>query len=267
MSVFYYMRELFSILSPTNLTLFFLCFHRKTDYIFDHVANGLSVVCEMLTDGNDCFTNNQIIHSILCEINRSIFKCRLRFFPFIIKSVVTFFDDFWWWIENRIEAAAPYIQFIIAVFIVDFFISNFVVHSFPPSCVVCLLPPNSGRSKTKKLPHRASRNKHKNTCTYLMVLCNSQREEGLVPSQICRTSNRVIPQNYKINLEPIFNFLRLFYWIIVEKTSMSRSAEKTFFTSAQVAQKLFFIMLLLDKLARRCTLGNAQNERAAIIER
>lgn len=62
-----------------------------------------------------------------------------------------------------------------------------------------------------------------------MVLCNSQREEGLVPSQICRTSNRVIPQNYKINLEPIFNFLRLFYWIIVEKTSMSRSAGKTFF--------------------------------------
>lgn len=102
---------------------------------------------------------------------------------------------------------------------------------------------------------------------YLMVLCNSQREEGLVPSQICRTSNRVIPQNYKINLEPIFNFLRLFYWIIVEKTSMSRSAEKTFFTSAQVAQKLFFIMLLLDKLARSCTLGNAQNERVAIIER
>lgn len=78
-----------------------------------------------------------------------------------------------------------------------------------------------------------------------MVLCNSQREEGLVPSQICRTSNRVIPQNYKINLEPIFNFLRLFYLIIVEKASMSRSAEKTFFTSAQVAQKLFFIMLLL----------------------
>ena len=136
-------------MSPTNLTLFFLCFHRKTDYIFDHVANGLSVVCEMLTDGNDCFTNNQIIHSILCEINRSIFKCRLRFFPFIIKSVVPFFDDFWWWIENRIEAAAPYIQFIIAVFIIDFFISNFVVHSFPPSCVVCLLLPNSGRSKTK----------------------------------------------------------------------------------------------------------------------
>lgn len=102
---------------------------------------------------------------------------------------------------------------------------------------------------------------------YLMVLCNSQREEGLVPSQICRTSNRVIPQNYKINLEPIFNFLRLFYLIIVEKASMSRSAEKTFFTSAQVAQKLFFIMLLLDKLARSCTLGNAQNERAAIIER
>ena len=100
-----------------------------------------------------------------------------------------------------------------------------------------------------------------------MVLCNSQREEGLVPSQICRTSNLVIPQNYKINLEPIFNFLRLFYWIIVEKTSMSRSTEKTFFTSAQVAQKLFFIMLLLDKLARSCTLGNAQNERAAIIER
>ena len=61
-----------------------------------------------------------------------------------------------------------------------------------------------------------------------MVLCNSQREEGLVPSQICRTSNRVIPQNYKINLEPIFNFLRLFYWIIVEKTSMSRSAGKHF---------------------------------------
>lgn len=261
------MRELFSILSPTNLTLFFLCFHRKTDYIFDHVANGLSVVCEMFTDGNDCFTNNQIIHPILCEINRSIFKCRLRFFPFIIKSVVPFFDDFWWWIENRIEAAAPYIQFIIAVFIVDFFISNFVVYSFPPSCVVCLLLPNSGRSKTKKLPHRASRNKHKNTCTYLMVLCNSQREEGLVPSQICRTSNRGIPQNYKINLEPIFNFLRLFYWIIVEKTSMSRSAGKTFFTSAQVTQKLFFIILLLDKLARSCTLGNAQNERAAIIER
>lgn len=78
-----------------------------------------------------------------------------------------------------------------------------------------------------------------------MVLCNSQREEGLVPSQICRTSNRVIPQNYKINLEPIFNFLRLFYWIIVEKTSMSRSAGKTFFTSVQVSQKLFFIMLLL----------------------
>ena len=100
-----------------------------------------------------------------------------------------------------------------------------------------------------------------------MVLCNSQREEGLVPSQICRTSNLVIPQNYKINLEPIFNFLRLFYLIIVEKASMSRSAEKTFFTSAQVAQKLFFIMLLLDKLARSCTLGNAQNERAAIIER
>jgi hypothetical protein len=72
-----------------------------------------------------------------------------------------------------------------------------------------------------------------------MVLCNSQREEGLVPSQICRTSNRGIPQNYTINLEPIFNFLRLFYWIIVEKTSMSRSAEKTFFTSTQVAQKLF----------------------------
>ena len=142
------MRELFSILSPTNLTLFFLCFHRKTDCIFDHVSNGLSVVCKMFTDGNDCFTNNQIIHSILCEI---------------------------------------------AVFIVDFFISNFVVHSFPPSCVVCLLLPNSGRSKTKKLPHRASRNKHKNTCTYLMVLCNSQREEGLVPSQICRTSNRGIP--------------------------------------------------------------------------
>ena len=153
------------------------------------------------------------------------------------------------------------------IYIVDFFISNFVIHSFPPSCVVCLLMPNSGRSKTKKLPHRASRNKHKNTCTYLMVLCNSQHEEGLVPSQICRTSNRGIPQNYKINLEPIFNFLRLFYWIIVEKTSMSRSAGKTFFTSTQVAQKLFFIILLLDKLARSCTLGNAQNERAAIIER
>ena len=85
-----------------------------------------------------------------------------------------------------------------------------------------------------------------------MVLCNSQREEGLVPSQICRTSNRVIPKNYKINLEPIFNFLRLFYWIIVEKTSMSRSAGKTFFhfsasctevifcnvTSGQIGQKL-----------------------------
>ena len=89
-----------------------------------------------------------------------------------------------------------------------------------------------------------------------MVLCNSQREEGLVPSQICRTSNRVIPQNYKINLEPIFNFLRLFYWIIVEKTSMSRSAGKTFFTSAQVAQKLFFIMLLLDTLV--CTPSSRQ---------
>lgn len=48
---------------------------------------------------------------------------------------------------------------------------------------------------------------------------------------------------------------------------MSGSAEKTFFTSAQVAQKLFLVMLLLDKLARSCTLGNAQNERAAIIER
>ena len=93
--------------------------------------------------------------------------------------------------------------------------------------------------KTKKLSHRASRNKHKNTCTYLMVLCNSQREEGLVPSQICRTKNRAIPQNYKINLEPIFNFLRLFYWIIVEKTSVSRNVGKIFFTSVQVAQKLF----------------------------
>lgn len=228
-------------MSPTNLTLFFLCFHRKTDYIFDHVANGLSVVCEMLTDGDDCFTNNQIIHSIFCEINRSIFKCRLRFFPFIIKSVVSFFDDFWWWIENRIEAAAPYIQFIIAVFIVDFFISNFVVHPFPPSYVVCLLLPNSGRSKTKKLPHRASRNKHKNTCTHLMALCNSQREEGLVPSQICRTSNRVIPQNYKINLELIFNFLCLFYWIIVGKTSMSRSAGKTFFHFSASCTEVIFL--------------------------
>lgn len=142
-----------------------------------------------------------------------------------------------------------------------------MVHTFPPLCVICLLLPNSGKSKTKKLPHRASRNKHKNTCTYLMVLCNSKREEGLVPSQICRTSNRVIPQNYKINLEPIFNFLRLFFWIIIEKTSMSRIAEKIFFTSMQVAQKLFFIMLLLDKLARSCSLGNAHNERAAIIER
>ena len=61
-----------------------------------------------------------------------------------------------------------------------------------------------------------------------MVLCNSQREEGPVPSQICRTSNRIIPQNYKINLEPIFNFLRLFYWIIVKKQVCRGVPEKHF---------------------------------------
>ena len=85
-----------------------------------------------------------------------------------------------------------------------------------------------------------------------MILCNSQREEGLVPSQICRTSNRATPQNYKINLEPIFNFLFLFYWIIVEKTSMRNCAKEifllrrkllrgTFFkiTSGRIVQKLF----------------------------
>lgn len=82
--------------------------------------------------------------------------------------------------------------------------------------------------KTKKLSHRASRNKNKNTCTYLMVLCNSQREEGLVSSQICRTSNRANPQIYKINLEPIFNFLQLFYWMIYKNTSMSKGVRKIF---------------------------------------
>ena len=97
----------------------------------------------------------------------------------------------------------------------------------------------SGGSKTKKLSHRASRNKHKNTCTFLMVLCNSQREEGFILSQICRTSNRAIPQNYKINLEPIFNFLCLFYWIIVEKTSVRNCAKKCFLLRCKLRRSWF----------------------------
>ena len=73
-----------------------------------------------------------------------------------------------------------------------------------------------------------------------MVLCNSQREEGLVPSQICRTSNRVIPQNYKINLEPIFNFLRLFYWIIVEK-QVCRVVPKNHFSLQRKLHRSYFL--------------------------
>ena len=73
-----------------------------------------------------------------------------------------------------------------------------------------------------------------------MVLCNSQREEGLVPSQICRTSNRVIPQNYKINLEPIFNFLRLFCWIIVEK-QVCRGVPKKHFSLRRKLHRSYFL--------------------------
>lgn len=82
------MRELFSILSPTNLTLFFLCFHRKTDYIFDHVANGLSVVCEMLTDGNDCFTKlrrdepvNLAILGRICDVLNCDYGDLMQYVP------------------------------------------------------------------------------------------------------------------------------------------------------------------------------------------
>ena len=75
----------------------------------------------------------------------------------------------------------------------------------------------------------------------LMVDANLQRE-SILPSERAFA--------YKMKLDAI-----------------KHQGERTDLTFTQVAQKLFFIMLLLDKLARSCTLGNAQNERAAIIER
>jgi len=96
-----------------------------------------------------------------------------------------------------------------------------------------------GGRKIKKLSHRASRNKYNNTCTFLMVLCNSQREEEFILTKICKTLNRVIPQNYKIEFEQIFCFLCLFYWIVVEKTSMQNCVKEIFFVSVEIASELF----------------------------
>ena len=112
------MRGQFSILSTGHLTLLFLTLYCITDNIFNYLIDGLSGLSKMFTDRDNGFTNNQIVRTILSEINRSVFKCRFRLIPVIIKLGVPFFDNFRWRTENRIEATAPYIQFIIGVVIV-----------------------------------------------------------------------------------------------------------------------------------------------------
>ena len=94
-------------MSPGHLTLFFLTLYCITDNIFNYLIDGLSAISKMLTDRDNGFTNNQIVHTILGEINRSVFKCRFRLIPVIIKLEVPFFDHFRWRTENRIEVRTP----------------------------------------------------------------------------------------------------------------------------------------------------------------
>ena len=63
-----------------------------------------------------------------------------------------------------------------------------------------------------------------------------------------------------LDTKPFFLWLADFLFVLVRNVGL-------LVVDAVADIGLFFIMLLLDKLARRCTLGNAQNERAAIIER
>ena len=136
-------------MSPGHLTLFFLTLYCITDNIFYYLIDGLSGLSKMFADRDDGFTNNQIVRTVLCEINRSVFKCRFRLIPVIIKLEVPILDNFRWRTENRIEATAPYIQFIIAVVIVDLFQIKFVFHQFPPSCNVYNFHPNWLEEKQK----------------------------------------------------------------------------------------------------------------------
>ena len=132
----------------------------------------------------------------------------------------------------------------------------------------CLqLPPQLVGRKTKKLSHRASRNKHKNTCTFLMVLCNSQREEGVILSQICQTSNRVIPQNYKYLFEPFIQFSVIYYNLRLKKLQVCRTMWTLNFDAICVEVVFENITSVCDKVNQNWNLGNVQNERVAIIAR
>ena len=98
-----------------------------------------------------------------------------------------------------------------------------------------------------------------------MVLCNSQREEGNILSQICRTQNRAIPQKIYNQGRTDIQFSVSILLDNCKKNKYAELRQRNIFTSVQVAAKLVFIISPLVNSSRSCIYKNVQNKRVAII--